>query len=99
LHITKNVLTLGRQWLSPQEPMRDSGQIFELYTSKPLESAIDLTKPKYLVTSSKGSRYHLEEIVIAGYIHLFGKSKFFLITSKGRGFQIKKWYFNLINDQ
>jgi hypothetical protein len=32
----------------------------------PLGSATDLAKPKYLATSSKGSRYHLEEIVIAG---------------------------------
>jgi hypothetical protein len=32
----------------------------------PLKSAIDLAKPKYLAASSKGSRYRLEEIVIAG---------------------------------
>ncbi|MBW2608873.1 MAG: hypothetical protein JRC68_00820 [Deltaproteobacteria bacterium] len=31
----------------------------------PLESATDLAKPKYLAPSSKGSRYRLEEIVIA----------------------------------
>jgi len=31
----------------------------------PLESATDFAKPKYLATSSKGSRYRLEEIVIA----------------------------------
>jgi len=32
----------------------------------PLKSATDLAKPKYLATSSKGSRYRLEEMVIAG---------------------------------
>jgi hypothetical protein len=32
----------------------------------PLESATDLVKPKYLATSSKGSRYRLEETAIAG---------------------------------
>ena len=37
------------------------------------EFAIDPAKPKYLTTSSKGSRYCLEEIVIAGCIALSGK--------------------------
>jgi len=31
----------------------------------PLESAIDLAKPKYLAISSKGSRCRLEEIGVA----------------------------------
>ena len=31
-----------------------------------LESTTDLTKPKYLTTFSKGSRYRLEEMGIAG---------------------------------
>jgi len=32
----------------------------------PLESAAGLAKTKYLATSSKGSRYRLEEMGIAG---------------------------------
>ena len=31
-----------------------------------MESATDLVKSKYLTASSKGSRYRLEEIAIAG---------------------------------
>jgi len=51
----------------------------------PLESATDLAKPKYLATSSKGSRYRLEEIVIAGHISLFGQNQFSLTSRQNGG--------------
>ncbi len=55
-----------------------------------LESATDLIKPKYLTTSSKGSRYRLEEIGIAGLGCNPGKAYYLCPRSKDVALKIEQ---------
>jgi hypothetical protein len=62
----KGCIEPRRQWLSLQDdisleiPSRHGGTVVKylgFLHLNPLESAMNLAKPKYLITSSKGSRY------------------------------------------